>query len=177
MIVAIALLTTGLPSSASARVMREELRTGDILYKSLRTLNDNRGYSWQAIAFTQIPDQQDVGQPESRIEAEAEKMYLRLVGFPGTVSIDRSKPLIVEVPGERQLTLPDRSSLIFKNGLSPQPNVGQYLLADVLEEVRSPMPLRLTLATVDGEPVELKLPRVIVEEWIDVNQRAQQARS
>lgn len=164
LIAAIIIGGSGFAPAASARVMREELQTGDVLYKSLRTLTDNRGYSWQAIAFRQIPEGSAMPQPDP--------MYLRLVGFPGAVSIDRSKPLIVAAPAGQQFTLLDRSDLIFKHDLPPQPNVGQYPLTDVLAEVRSPLPLRLTLPTLDADAVELRLPRVIVEEWLDVDQRA-----
>lgn len=176
LIVAIAMLNSWMIPTASARVMREELQSGDILYKSLRTLNDNRGYSWQAIAFTQRPNGELGTRSKSGSDMQPESlpdvMYLRLVGFPGRVSIDRSKPLIVAAPAGQQFALPDRSDLIFKNGLSPQPNVGQYPLAEVLKDVRSPVPLRLTLATTNAEPVELRLPRVVVEEWITVHQQA-----
>lgn len=179
-LVAIAIVNSWVIPPASARVMREELRTGDLLYKSLRTLNDNRGYSWQAIAFTQIPDGRSARTSADRSDVQPESapevMYLRLVGFPGTVSIDRSKPLVVASPAGQQFALPDRSDLIFKNGLSPQPNVAQYPLAEVLKEVRSPTPLRLTLATIEDEPVELRLSRVIIQEWLDVNQQAQSER-
>lgn len=174
-LVAIAIFNSWVIPTASARVMREELQSGDILYKSLRTLNDNRGYSWQAIAFTQLPSEGG-SENESGVqpESQSEVMYLRLVGFPGKVSIDRSKPLMVEASGGKQFALPDRSDLIFKNGLRPQPNVGQYPLANLLEQVRSPTPLRLTLAT-EQDPIELKLSRAVVEEWLDVNQHVKPA--
>ena len=159
----------GMQQSAFARVMQETLSTGVILDKSLRTIKDVNGYSWQAIAF------------KNTYEDHSDRVYLRLVGFPGVISVDRSTPMIVTIPSGQTAMLHDVSSLIFKDGLPVQPNVAQYELNDVLAQIQASMPLRLTLpvitrsdeSTSGGRPtpvseigqLELSIPSAVVDEW------------
>ena len=158
--------------SAFARVERETLSTGIILDKSLRTVKDVKGYSWQTIAF------------KNTYENQTDSIYLRLVGFPGAVSIDRSVPMIVTTPSGQTAMLHDVSFLIFKDGLPPQANVAQYELNEVLDQIQVSTPLRLTLPIVDRSnesalgdrparlseirQLELSIPSVVVDEWLTV---------
>ncbi|MEM7770252.1 MAG: DUF3122 domain-containing protein [Cyanobacteria bacterium P01_A01_bin.37] len=158
---------------ASARVIQEQLPDSFILDKSLRTVKDARGYSWQAIAFKNTQN------------GNSDGLFLRLVGFPGAIAIDRARPMIVATSSGQTMMLKDVSSLIFKNGLLPQPNVAQYQLEDVINQLQSATPLRLTIPaipttrTVSGgsldeashptEQLELSIPRAVVKEWIAVS--------
>lgn len=152
----------GLPMpSSDALVIHETLASGDTLHKALRTLKDNRGYSWQAIAFTQI-------HPDPTRPNSDSSVYLRLVGFPGSVSVDRALPLIVAPPVGQPLMLADVSDMIFKDGLPPQPNVAQYRLNDVLDLLSAPKPLQLTLPTINGDERDLRIPRAVVAEWLTI---------
>lgn len=156
------------PQHASARIIQEQLKPGVVLDKSLRTLRDGNGYSWQAIAFQYVRD----GDPEG--------VYLRLVGFPGAVSLDRTHPMLVSAPSGQVVALDDVSYLIFKDGKPPQPNVAQYALDDVLKQVQLPTTLRLALpivapatesSSLDASEVsqlELRIPRAVVEEWVAI---------
>jgi hypothetical protein len=166
---------------ASARVMQEHLPGDVTLDKSLRTVKDAKGYSWQAIAFKMTHDGNSNGP------------YLRLVGFPGAIAIDRTHPLIITTPSGQTFTLDDQSFLIFKNGASPQPHVAQYDLSNVLGQLRTSTRLRLTLPVLDGgvgdpsilmssrgespppvlAPLELSIPKSMVDEWLLVAQQSE----
>lgn len=162
---------------ASARVMQEHLPGDVTLDKSLRTIKDAKGYSWQAIAFKVTRN------------GSSDSPYLRLVGFPGAIFIDRAHPLIVTTPAGDTFTLEDKSFLIFKDGKPPQPNVAQYELGNVLRHLQTSTRLRLTLPVLDDgnddgrsgasdptvsgtvpaeaaiAPLELSIPRSMVDEW------------
>lgn len=162
----------GVPGqTAFARVMQEHLPGDIILDKSLRTVKDAKGYSWQAIAFKMTQN------------GNAEGPYLRLVGFPGAIFIDRTHPLIITSPSGQTFSLEDKSFLIFKEGKPPQPNVAQYDLSHVLQNLQSSTRLRLTLPLLEGAnedianpsaeggaiaPLEFSIPKSMVEEWFTV---------
>jgi hypothetical protein len=67
--------------SAEAAIQQLEEAPGQLLYQSRRSLKDQHGNRWQAIAFKR-----------SRADGRA-FVYLRLVGFPGVVEIDRTQPV------------------------------------------------------------------------------------
>lgn len=156
-----------------ARVIQEQLPDNSILDKSLRTIKDARGYSWQAIAF------------KNTQHGNSDGLFLRLVGFPGSIAIDRTRPMIVATSSGQTMMLKDVSSLIFKNGLLPQPNVAQYQLEDVMNQLQSATPLRLTIPAIPTtskasghsldkasypiEQLELRIPRAVVSEWIAIS--------
>lgn len=165
----------------SARVMQEHLPGGVTLDKSLRTVKDEKGYSWQAIAF------------KTTQNGTSEELYLRLVGFPGAIAVDRTHPLIITTPSGQSFSLEDKSFLIFKNGASPQPNVAQYAVGDVLSHLQRTIRLRLTLpilvggddegehstaggqssSTVAIAPLELSIPKSMVDEWFIVAHKSE----
>jgi hypothetical protein len=69
---------------------------------------------FSAIAFNRIrPD-------------DSTSFYLRLVGFPGSAEIDRSRPLNLTTSLRQSLTAADASSDIFTDASTPEANVGQY---------------------------------------------------
>jgi hypothetical protein len=168
-------------SPASARVVHERLQDGRILDKSFRMLTDSNGYSWQFIAFTTTQN------------GVTDGPYLRLVGFPGAVSVDRDRPMVLSIPSRNMLMLEDVSFLIFKDGLPPQQNVAQYDIGMVLKTLTSPTSLRLTIPVFkplrasapssangsqdfsqgfsqDVDQLEFRVSKSIVEEWITVAQ-------
>ena len=83
-----------------------------MVYQSRQTLKDQQGSSWQVIAFKRNrPDQ-------------TATLYLRLVGFPGTVALDHSQPLILTDLLGKTLTATDVSQEMFadKTQMEPQGN-------------------------------------------------------
>ena len=142
---------TVLPASAAIRQLEEA--PGQFVYQSRQTLHDQHDNGWQAIAFKRIrPDGSTF-------------LYLRLVGFPSTAAIDRLQPLVLTDSLGNTLTANDASQKIFTDADAPEPNVGQYDLAPIVSELRAAIPLKLSLPTNQGEPVELLVSPALVKEW------------
>ncbi|WP_225885184.1 DUF3122 domain-containing protein [Leptolyngbya sp. KIOST-1] len=141
------------PPSAAAAIRQLEEAPGQVVYQSRQTLKDQHGNSWQAIAFKRIRP------------GGTTSVALRLVGFPGLVTIDRSQPLTLTNSLGQTLTAADASGPIFTNEAAPEPNVGQYDLQPLLPELRAEIPLRLTLSTVGGDGIDLRVPSALIEEW------------
>ncbi len=159
------------PQSALARIVQEQLSDGVTLDKSLRTVKDANGYSWQAIAFKNSRD------------GHSDGVYLRLVGFPGAVAIDHTHPMIVTTPSGQAISLEDVSALIFSNDASRQPNVAQYELDAMLNQLQSPTNIRLTIPVLmpgaaasedsgtslaDRQHLEMSIPQAAVDEWLAI---------
>ncbi|MGF1514970.1 MAG: DUF3122 domain-containing protein [Elainellaceae cyanobacterium] len=146
------MLTSVLP--AQARLMEETLASGELLHKSLRSLQDNHGYSWQLIAF----------------KTESEPLaYLRLVGFPAIPSIDHQAPLLVQAAGTQigvQIAVPDQTPRF--GAAAPPPTVAQYPLASILNPLSRPAAVTLFIPNRPSRrdsPSELHIPKSIVREW------------
>ncbi len=143
----------GLPPSAVADIRQLEEAPGQVVYQSRQTLTDQTGKSWQTIAFKRI-------RPDG-----SSHFYLRLVGFPGTVAIDRSQPLSLSNSMGQTLSANDASSQIFTDANVPEPNVGQYDLQPLLPQLRAELPWRLALSTTDHQTLILRVPPSLVQEW------------
>lgn len=141
------------PGAAIAAIREFEEAPGQVVYQSRHTLQDQQGRSWQAIAFKRIRANGDEG------------FFLRLVGFPGTATIDRSLPLRLDNSLGTRLTAADASAQIFTDSSVPEPHVGQYDLAAIAPQLRPELPWQLTLPTVDQEPIRLELPPLTVQDW------------
>lgn len=141
------------PPSAAAAIRQLEEAPGQRVYQSRQTLKDQHGNSWQAIAFKRI-------RPDATTT-----VALRLVGFPGVATIDRSQPLTLTSSLGQTLTAADASGQIFTDEAAPEPNVGQYDLQPLLPDLRAEIPLRLTLPTADGEAIILNVPTGLIQEW------------
>ena len=140
-------------SDAAAAIRQIEEAPGQMVYQSRQTLKDQHGSSWQAIAFKRIPLN---GNPS---------FELRLVGFPGGVEIDRSKPLLLTSSVGEKMTAADNSSTIFTDLSSPEPNVGEYDLQPLLSQLQAGSPAGLTIPTIGGEVINLSVPRSFAQEW------------
>jgi Protein of unknown function (DUF3122) len=131
------------PATAEIRQFHE--KPGTLLYKSQWTLKDQTGKSWQAIAF-QVRDPHQ----------SSFTIQLRLVGFPGSITLDPTQPLRLD---DRQQFLTASSNA---DNL-PSGAVGQFDIQPILRQLDAKKPLYLTLT---GETtVELKVPPFLVEEW------------
>jgi Protein of unknown function (DUF3122) len=145
-------LLLGIGQPAFAIITQLEEYPGQMLYQSRQNLQDQTGQSWQAIAFTRI-------HPEG-----SSTVSLRLVGFPGSVELDHSQPLTMTTSLGRSRTAQDISSEISQD--SPAlANVAEYDIKSVLPQLKSEIPLQLTLPVVTGAAIELKIPPLAIEEW------------
>lgn len=139
--------------SAAAAIRQLEEAPGQIVYQSREALKDQQGNTWQAIAFKRV------------LPSGKSSFELRLVGFPGVVTIDRSQPLSLTNSLGKILTAADSSSDIFLGSAQPESNVGQYDLQPLLPQLPAEIPLELTLPTLGSEAVSLSVPTTLVQEW------------
>ncbi len=147
---------TGGMSSASATVRTLEEAPGQVVVQSRQSLQDQHGRSWQVIAFKrQRPD-------------GTATFAMRLVGFPGSVTIDRALPLTLTNSLGKTVTAADASGKVFTDAERPEPHVGQYDLQPILAQLQAEIPLQITLPTVDDEAVQLMVPAALVKEWQSV---------
>lgn len=138
---------------AVAAIVQFKEAPGQVVYQSRQRLQDQNGNTWQAIAFKRI-------RPDGSTH-----VYLRLVGFPGAVNLDRSEPLTLTNSLGQTLTAADASNQIFTDANSPEPNVGQYDLQPILSQLRPELPLRLSLPTINNAAIILPVPPALVQEW------------
>ncbi len=152
------LLVVCSPLPAFAAVTKIEEYPGQMLYQSRQKLRDQTGNSWQAIAFKRT-------HPEG-----SSIVSLRLVGFPSGVEFDRTQPLTLITSMGQTLTAKDISSEISQDTPTPA-NVAEYDIKSVLPQLRTEIPLHLTLPMVTGSPIELQIPSTAIQEWQAVSAR------
>ena len=125
-------------------------RPGQTTFRSKQSLRDRAERSWQIILF-------------KRYQAnELQGIYLRLVGFPGLVTVDSQTPL----------TIATGSSLQWRVTYELDPQTaelpdyaGQYSVMTVLSELSGDIPLQMNIALGDGSTAELVVPPFAVHEW------------
>jgi len=141
-------------------------RLGHPIYQSRETLRDQAGRAWQVILFKQ-----------SNLAGE-NRLSLRLVGFPGVVTIAHGKPLTivngpVGNPADHSANVQqaaDVSGQIFKD--EPlAPNVGQYDMQTIVPHLRPELPLSLRIETEDISQPVIRVPSLLVQEWQTIAQR------
>lgn len=143
-------------AQASIHVYRE--RPGQVTVRSRQSLRDFSDRAWQAIAFKRTQDDALLG------------LYVRIVGFPGAVEVDRQRPIALLAP-----TAGQQWQLAWKR--DPQAkefpiNVGQYDLEPLLRDIDTPVPLELQVPLQNGEVAEMAIAPFIVREWLDVKASA-----
>jgi hypothetical protein len=141
------------PPAVIAAIRQLEEAPGQQVYQSRQTLRDAHGNPWQAIVFQRI-------RPDG-----TRQLYLRLVGFPGTATIDRNQPLTLTNSLGKTLVARDVSSGMFTDADQPEPHVGQYDLQPILSELSAVTPIRLLLPTIDQGAIGITVPAMLIQEW------------
>lgn len=117
-----------------------------VLYRSLSKLQDDSDRAWQLVFYKRYP----VGQTDS--------IHLRLVGFPGLVTLNHDQPLEVEA----------NRSLFPAEDVTPKDfsiaHVGEYDFKPVLNHLDTDTKLTLILHLNTGE-ARLKIPSETALEW------------
>lgn len=123
---------------------------GQTTFRSKQSLRDRTDRSWQIILFKRY--QSD----------ELQGLYLRLVGFPGLVTVNSQKPL----------TIATGSSLQWQAAAELDPQTaelpdyaGQYNVMRVLSELSGDIPLQMDITLGDGSTAEIVVPPFAVHEW------------
>lgn len=133
------------PAVASIRQMEEA--PGQFLLQSRHSLPDSQGHAWQAILFKRAyPD-------------GSTRINLRLAGFPDMAEIVHPQPLTLVTQTGEIFTASD----VFAEQ-APAPNVGQYDLKPVLQQ----LPVGATTLSLVAKPdqsVQIAVPAEVIIEW------------
>ncbi len=152
-LLAVGLAWDGVIAPAQATLRQLEEAPGQTVVQSRQTLKDQQGKTWQAIAFRRTtPD-------------GADHFYLRLIGFPGVATLDRSQPLKLTNFMGKTWEAADRSQVMFTDETQNQPSSGQYDLGLILMDLETAIPLQLILATMEGPDIVLNVAPEMIAEW------------
>ncbi|MBW4526896.1 MAG: DUF3122 domain-containing protein [Phormidium tanganyikae FI6-MK23] len=117
-----------------------------MLYRSLSKLQDDSDRAWQVVFYKRFP----LGQSDS--------IHLRLVGFPGLVTLDHNQPLEIEA----------NRSLFPAEDVTPKDfsiaHVGEYDFKPLLNRLDTDTKLTLILHLDSGE-TRLEIPTETTLEW------------
>lgn len=133
---------------AFAAIRQQEEAPGQILYQSRHRLQDTANHSWQLVLFKRVKNNQ------------VKEMNLRLVGFPGEAEFKHPEPL----------TIITRQGKVFQANdvfaeKSPAPNVGQYDLKNILEQLPVNTTISLELNLKSPQKLQLEIPSEVLLEW------------
>mgnify|MGYP001792097067 CR=1 FL=1 len=132
-------------------------RPGQTTFRSKQSLRDRTDRSWQVILF-------------KRYQGETiEGLYLRLVGFPGIVTLNADKPLKIATGSSLQWQA--TPALDPQTGSLPD-NSNQYDVAQVLTELTGDIPLEIDIPLASGSVAKLVVPPFAVHEWRALNQHS-----
>ncbi|MEA5420599.1 DUF3122 domain-containing protein [Spirulina sp. CCNP1310] len=152
-LLAVGLAWDGVIAPAQAALRQLEEAPGQVVVQSRQTLKDQEGKTWQAIAFRRTtPD-------------GANRFYLRLIGFPGVATLDRSQPLQLTNFRGKTWEATDCSEVMFTDATQNQPSSGQYDLGPILMKLEPAIPLKLSLATMEGPEIVLNIAPEMIAEW------------
>lgn len=132
-------------------------RPGQTTFRSKQSLRDRTDRSWQVILF-------------KRYQGETiEGLYLRLVGFPGVVTLNTEKPLKIATGSSLQWQA--TPALDPQTGSLPD-NSNQYDVAQTLTELTGDIPLEIDIPLAGGSVAKLVVPPFAVHEWRELNQQS-----
>ena len=126
---------------------------GQTTFRSKQSLRDRSDRSWQVILF-------------KRYQAkDLQGLYLRLVGFPGMVSVNQKQPITIATGSSTQWKAASE--------LDPQtPELpdyaAQYNVAQAISELAGDIPLQIDISLGDGSTAQLVVPPFAVGEWRDL---------
>ncbi|MDX2096824.1 MAG: DUF3122 domain-containing protein [Leptolyngbyaceae cyanobacterium bins.59] len=118
-----------------------------LMYRSLQTLRDDQDLAWQVVLFKRLE------------RGQTTALHLRLVGFPGLVTVSHPAALTIATGEDRVWQGTDITEV---PALSS--NVGEYDVLEVLRAIEGAPPLRLFVPLAD-HPRELVIPPYVVQEW------------
>ncbi len=127
---------------------------GQTTFRSKQSLRDRSDRSWQVILFKRYQAQ------------DVQGLYLRLIGFPGMVSVKQKQPITIATGASAQWQA--------KAELDPQtPELpeyaAQYNVAQAISEITGDIPLQINIPLGDGTAAQLVVPPFAVHEWRDLN--------
>lgn len=142
------------PEPAIASIHTYNERPGQTTFRSKQSLRDRKDRSWQVILF-------------KRYQAnDLQGLYLRLVGFPGLVSVSTQQPLKIATGASAQW---QATPALDPQTQSLPENSAQYDVAVAISELAGDIPLQVDIPLADGSTAQLVVPPFAVHEWRDLN--------
>ena len=143
------------PQPAVASIHTYHEQPGQTTLRSRQSLRDQNDLAWQATLFKRYHDGADPS------------LYLRLVGFPGQVTIaPRQKPA-------GNYRHPGRVECFTQPGCKKRRHCllmsGQYRFDQVVAELREAIPLTLVVPLNSGTTARLVVAPFVVQEWLQLN--------
>lgn len=141
------------PTLASIHTYNE--KPGQTTLRSKQSLRDRSDRSWQVILF-------------KRYQAnDLQGLYLRLVGFPGIVSLDTQKPITIATGASAQWQA--QPALDPQTSFLPD-NASQYDVATAIADLGGDIPLQINIPLGGGSTAQLVVPPFAVHEWRALNE-------
>lgn len=125
-------------------------RPGQTTFRSKQSLRDRTDRSWQVILFKRYQGN------------DLQGLYLRLVGFPGLVTLNASAPLDIATGSSLQW---QASPALDPQTPALSDNAGQYDVSRVLEALDGDIPLQVNISLAGGSVAQLVVPPFAVSEW------------
>ena len=134
------------PLKVSAEVAETEIN-GELINTSSEFLRDLDFETWQLVAY--------------KSPFFADKLILRVIGYPGNLRIDHPTDLRVE-SGRKQWLLEDKTLLNQELANDGRQAAAEFDLNELIQNIDKNRPLRLSLPGVFSE---LPVPPFVVKEW------------
>jgi len=138
------------PLKVSAEVTETEIN-GELMSASSEFLRDLDFETWQLVAY--------------KSPFFADKLILRVIGYPGNLRIDHPTDLRVE-SGRKQWILDDKTLLNAELANDGRQAAAEFDLDELIKNLDKNRPLRLSLSGVFSE---LPVPPFVVKEWRSIN--------
>ena len=138
------------PLKVFAEVAETEIN-GELMNASSEFLRDLDFETWQLVAY--------------KSPLYAEKLILRVIGYPGNLRIDHPTVLRGE-SGRKKWFLDDKTSLNAELANDGRQAAAEFDLDELIKNLDKNRPLRLSLSGVFSE---LPVPPFVVKEWRSIN--------
>ena len=138
------------PLNVSAEVAKTEIN-GELISASNEFLRDLDFETWQLVAY--------------KSPLFADKLILRVIGYPGNLRIDHPTNLRVE-SGRKKWLLDDKTLLNVELANDGRQAAAEFDLYELIKNLDKNRPLRLSLSGVFSE---LPVPPFVVKEWRSIN--------
>jgi len=134
------------PLKVNAEITETEIN-GELINASSEFLRDLDFETWQLVAY--------------KSPLFADKLILRVIGYPGNLRIDHPTDLRVE-SGRKQWLLDDKTLLNVELANDGRQAAAEFDLNELIQNIDKNRPLRLSLPGVFSE---LPVPPFLVKEW------------
>lgn len=144
------------PAQASIHTYPEPERQ-TTMYRSRLSLRDDQELAWQTILFKRVKDGQVI------------ELNLRLISFPGQLTLSHPQTLVVEQGGNQTWELPDET-LLDPQLQAVSSSLAQYDAKPLLMSLERPAPMTLKVTLESQEQRVLVVPPYVVKEWLQLQE-------